>query len=303
MASNLRKYKYEGLSSTRPKTSSMTSPDKSDPVPHVPGVSTSMDTATIKADVLSSLRKDISSVKELKSALAEDFEWLKQEIKDVKTEIANNTAAIRTEVEPVKANMKAVEVGLSTWSDEVVSMQTTVADLRKQVEELKEKCEDMEGRMRRGNIRITGVVEQPGSSSPTAVSKLLKEVLQMDREVLIQRSHRSLTQRKPGDKPRVIIAKLHNEGDAMDILRKARDRGGQLNFNGNPIAIFPDYTANVARARAAFTPARKVYCIQRGSASPTTTRSGSLWMLPRQWTISGNTSFQPLKWRTDRKYP
>lgn len=62
-----------------------------------------------------------------------------------------------------------------------------------------------------------------GSSSPTAVSKPLKEVLHLDREVLIQRSHHSLTQRRPGDKPCVIIAKLHNEGDALDILRKARD--------------------------------------------------------------------------------
>ena len=44
----------------------------------------------------------------------------------------------------------------------------------------------------------------------------------------------------------------------MDILRKARDRGGQLNYKGNPIAVSPDYTANVARARAAFTPARNV---------------------------------------------
>ena len=94
--------------------------------------------------------------------------------------------------------------------------------------------------MRRGNICITGVTEEPGSSSPTVVSKLLKEVLHLDREVLIQRSQRSLTQRRPRDKPRVIIAKLHNEGDALDILRKARDRGGQLNYKGNPITIFPD---------------------------------------------------------------
>ena len=83
-------------------------------------------------------------------------------------------------------------------------------------------------------------------------------MLHLDREVLIQRSHRSLTQRRPGDEPCVIIAKLHNEGDALDIFRKARDRGGQLNYKGNPIAIFPDYTAKVARARAAFTLARKM---------------------------------------------
>lgn len=219
-----------------------------------------MDTATMKADILSSLRKDTLSVirEELKSAQVEDFELLKKEIKDVKTELANNTAAIHTEAEHVKANMKAVEVGLSTWLDEVVSVQTTVVDLRKQVEELKGKCEDMEGRMRRGNIRITGVAEQPGSSFPTTVSKLLKDVLQMDREILIQRSHHSLPQRKPEDKPCAIIAKLHNEGDAINILIKAGDRGSQLNFNGNPIAIFPYYTANVARARVAFTPGSKM---------------------------------------------
>ena len=260
MAANLRKYNYEARANTRPQTSSAKSPDKSALTPPVPGVNTSMNTATIKADILSSLTKEISSVirEELKNALANDFESLKKEMIDVKTEIAKNTAAIRTEVEQAQANVKAVEDGLSAWSDEVVSVQTTVSDLKKQVEDLKEKCEDMEGRMRRGNIRITGVTEEPGSSSPTAVSKLLKEVLHLDREVLIQRSHRSLTQRRPGDKPRVIIAKLHNEGDAFDILRKARDRGGQLNYKGNPIAIFPDYTANVARARAAFTPARKM---------------------------------------------
>lgn len=151
-----------------------------------------------------------------------------------------------------------MEAGLSTWSEEVVTVQTTVTDLQKQVEELKEKCEDMEGRLRRGNIRIMGLAEHPGSSSPTAISALLKEVLHMDKEVQVERSHRSITQRKPGDKPRVVIARLHNEGDAADILRKARDRAGQLLYRGDPIAIFPDYTANVARARAAFTGVRKM---------------------------------------------
>lgn len=219
-----------------------------------------MDTVAVKADILSSLKKDISTVirQELKNALADDFEALRADIKAVKSEIAKNTAAIRTEIDHVKDNVRAVEEGLSTWSDEVVSVQTTVTTSKRQVKELAEKCEDMEGRMRRGNIRIMGVAEQPGSSSPGAVSKLLKEVLQLDKDVQIERSHRSLTQRRPGDKPRVIIAKLHNDGDSMDILRKACDRGGQLRHNGNPVAIFPDYTASVAKARAAFTDVRKM---------------------------------------------
>lgn len=115
----------------------MKSLDNPDQAPPVPVESSTMNIASIKADILSSLRKDISSVirEELKSALADDFETLKKEIKAVKTEITNNTTAIRTEIDHVKANVKNIEEGLS-WSD-VVSVQTTVKDLKKQVEDLK----------------------------------------------------------------------------------------------------------------------------------------------------------------------
>ncbi|XP_038154320.1 uncharacterized protein LOC119791981 [Cyprinodon tularosa] len=260
MVSNLRKYKYEGTSTTRPSTSSgksSGSPTSAAPEPsHTP----IMDITSIKADILSSLRKDISVVirEELRTVLAEDFESIKRELIAVRSEIANNTTAIHAELDHMKSNVGAVEKGLSTWTDEVVSTQRTVKDLEKLVGELRDKCEDLEGRMRRGNIRIMGVAERPGSSSPAAVSKLLKEVFQMDKEGIVERSHRSLVQRGAGDKPRVIIARLHNEGDALAILRKARDRGGRLQFDGNTISVFPDYTVNVAKARAAFTDVRKM---------------------------------------------
>lgn len=159
MAVNLRKYKYDGSSNTRPNTSSaksLHSPDKATPAP---AENPTMDIASVQADILSSLRKEISSVirQELKSALAEDFDSLTKEIKAVKTEIANNTAAIRTEIEQVKAHVKTVEAGLSTWSDEVVSVQVNVQDLNKQIKDLQEKCEALDGRMRRGNIWIMGI--------------------------------------------------------------------------------------------------------------------------------------------------
>lgn len=57
----------------------------------------------------------------------------------------------------------------------------------------------------------------------------------------------------------VIIAKSHNEADTMDILRKTQDHGRWLPYNCNPIAIFPDYKANVVTARAAFTDVRKMF--------------------------------------------
>ncbi|KTF86596.1 hypothetical protein cypCar_00049370 [Cyprinus carpio] len=78
------------------------------------------------------------------------------------------------------------------------------------------------------------------------------------KDVKIDRSHRAFAPKKPRDteRPRVIIAKLHYDGDAADILRRAKDQS-PLIYNGKRIAIFPDYTTSVAKARAAFTDARK----------------------------------------------
>lgn len=157
----------------------------------------------------------------------------------------------------MKTTIQDMETGVSTWSDEVVTLQTMVNTLKTEVAELQDKVKDIEGRARRCNIRILGVPETTGSSSMMSVSKLLWEVLQMDKDVLIDRSHRSLVQRKPGGKPWVIVAKLHYFQDCVEVLSRARTRAS-LRYNGETVAIFPDYTARVAKARAAFTKVRKL---------------------------------------------
>uniref|UniRef100_A0A3B1JGB4 L1 transposable element RRM domain-containing protein n=1 Tax=Astyanax mexicanus TaxID=7994 RepID=A0A3B1JGB4_ASTMX len=237
MEAKLRKYSYTPSRPTPPATRSTQGSSSPASPSQTETEASGMMAEAIKSDILSSLREDISKIikEELKRAFAEDFNSLKSEIQAVRLEISR----------------------LSTWSDEVTSLQTAVTCLQSQVEKLKEKNEDLEGRMRRGNIRIVGVDEQPESSSPVAVSKLLKEALRMDRDVKVDRSHRSLTQWKPGDRPWVIIAKLHYDGDAAEILRRARDQA-PLSYNGKRIAIYPDYTATVAKARASFTSVRKM---------------------------------------------
>lgn len=155
----------------------------------------------------------------------------------------------------MKTTMSHIEVALSSYSDDVTSLQTKVGKLEIEVGNLREKCLDMEGRMRRSNIRILNVPETQGSSTPTAVSKLLREALKMDKDVLIDRSHRGLQPRSQEGKPRVIVAKLHFYQDCMDILRRAREFG-PLRFNDTDIYIFPDYLPSVVHARSAFNEVR-----------------------------------------------
>lgn len=122
---------------------------------------------------------------ELKNALADDFESLTNELKAVKTEIINNSAALKFEIDQIKVSIKEAEEGLSAWSDEVAALQNTVSEMMAEMAELKTKHEDMERRMRGCNKRIIGVPETPDSSATTAVSKLLTEVLQLDKEPMI----------------------------------------------------------------------------------------------------------------------
>ncbi|KAL0147731.1 hypothetical protein M9458_056970 [Cirrhinus mrigala] len=136
----------------------------------------------------------------------------------------------------------------------IVKEGTIVAELKTELASLKKKNDDLEGRMRRCNVRIAGIPEETGWSSIVAVSKLLKEVLSLEKDTLIDRSHRSLTPKKPNGKPRVIIAKLHYYQDCVEVLREQ----GPLRYKGEAIAIFPDYTASVARAWAAFNDVRNL---------------------------------------------
>lgn len=92
---------------------------------------------------------------------------------------------------------------------------------------------------------------------------MLTEVLQLEKEPLIDRSHRTPGQKKPGGKPRVIVAKLHYYQDCAEILRRARTRG-PLRFNDAHITILPDYTASVAKARAAFTDVKRLLRNRQG---------------------------------------
>lgn len=206
----------------------------------------------VKAQILTSLRDDITHIikEELKNALANDFAALKTEVQAVRAEIANSANTVSARFDAIETDVQEVKDGMSSWSDDITTLQKTVKILQSEVMSLRDKCEDMEGRMRRGNLRIVGLEEQPNSSSPTVLSRIIKQVLQLDRDVKI-------APRKPGDgRPRVIVAKMHYDGDAVDILRRAREKA-PLMYNGKKISIFQDYTSGVAKARSAFSDARK----------------------------------------------
>ena len=107
---------------------------------------------------------------------------------------------------------------------------------------------------------MAGIKEgsENGQKPREYVAQLLKEVLNLTEAPVIDRAHRALRKRPGNDEPpRHFIARLHYCHAYEDIMQKAmsiRD----LMYQGQRIQIFRDLPPEVARRRAAFTPARKI---------------------------------------------
>ncbi|KAF3836243.1 hypothetical protein F7725_028801 [Dissostichus mawsoni] len=115
--------------------------------------------------------------------------------------------------------------------------------------------EDLEARSRRCNLRITGIQEkrEAGKNPTDFVAKLLQETLGLEKEPLLDRSHRTLRERPQEDQPpRAFVVRFHYYREKEAILRKAATATDLTTSHGDRIRVFPDYTQAITKQRAAF---------------------------------------------------
>lgn len=175
--------------------------------------------------------------------------------------IEASLSALQKEHREAAHRLDDMDEALSAADSRITVLEATCKDLTAANGLLKAKLNDLEGRSRRLNIRIVGIKEGEENGRPTEfVSRLVPELLGQDnftRPVKIDRAHRSL-RAKPlaNERPRIIIARVHNDSDLVSILRLSRQQA-PLQYHGERVSIFPDYTAEVSSRRQAFTAVRK----------------------------------------------
>lgn len=209
--------------------------------------------------MLASLRKDIADIfkKELRDTLGDALSTIKLDLQAVKEQLASDKAATDATVSKLKGTVGEMEHALTECSDDIAEMKTTIKSLTATVAMLENKCEDLESRSRRNNIRIVGVPEAPDTCTTAPVAALLKEAFGLVKEPVLDRSHRTLQPKpKPGDRPRAIVCRFHYHSDCVDMLRRAKELR-QIKVRDFTISVFPDHTAKIARARAAFNEVRR----------------------------------------------
>lgn len=182
------------------------------------------------------------------------MEGFRGDINVVRAELRSYQNLITTELATLKSTTGEMERCLSSCTDDIVTLQREVERLKAQSESLQDKCEDLEARSRRNNIRIVGVPESRDSSTG-AISALLQRALGLAEAPVLDRCHRSLLP-KQGVRLRLIVARVHYFQDCANILRHAREKQ-QIKLDGMTLSVYPDYTARVAKARAGYNGVRQ----------------------------------------------
>lgn len=204
------------------------------------------------------------------SPLYIEFCVLKTELSDlIGTRIEQLSKDIRSELTSIKkettAAISSIEITVNKHADQLthleqdssttmVKMEKEVERLNKLVDQITEKCTDLDNHSRRHNLRILHVKEgtESGKNMRDFAAKLLKDALTLEEVPLVDLAHRTLrTRQGDNEPPRVIIVRLYHIHEAMAILRKAAQME-QILFNGQKILIFPDYPAAVVKQRAQF---------------------------------------------------
>lgn len=184
--------------------------------------------------------------------------------------IALCQSMLTTKIEEVKIDVSLIRQDLSTLRDRVAETETrigraedilhplqhTTDEVRRQLQQLSAKQDDMENRLRRCNLRFIGLPETAEGNDP---ARFLENFLisNFGRDAFsvmfaVERAHRIPARPPPqGAPPRTLIAKFLNFRDRDKILRLTREKGNIPHTNTH-VAVFPDFSNEVQRQRSRF---------------------------------------------------
>ncbi|KAF7704931.1 hypothetical protein HF521_020217 [Silurus meridionalis] len=119
------------------------------------------DIYSLKSELLSSLRSEVfkAELRALEHTLGNDLLTIKSELQAVKAQLSSDKAANEAVVRELKCTVVEMERSLSVCNDDVAVMQRDLQHLTADFNKLETKCEDLEARSRRDNVRIIGVPE------------------------------------------------------------------------------------------------------------------------------------------------
>ena len=143
-----------------------------------------------------------------------------KEIKDLKAEISDLKDSLEFTENIIEKKVEKLETELDNFEHKVQG----IWDYQIDPDYIQYKLVELEDRSPRNNIRIDRIEEAEGETweiSETKATKVFKEKLGIEKEIIIERAHRTKRNYKDKDtkRPRTIVLRLENFKDKSIILK------------------------------------------------------------------------------------
>lgn len=184
-----------------------------------------------------------------------------KELRDFRKDNKEQYSDIKRELRRVNDRVKEAEDRIDETETVLQAASKLIVKLTERQASLEERLIDQEGRARRDNLRIYGILEdKEGSDMITFLDNLLKTALGFpaDQPLGIQRAHRALTV-KPNDKtkPRSIVVKFGSYQTKEDVIRRAWQKKTVL-CDGVRFFVDHDYPIEVLKKRNEYREAKLI---------------------------------------------
>lgn len=192
-----------------------------------------------------------------------DLGLILKELREFRKDSSQQLNAIREEINKSNTRIEEAEKRIDATETRLQVAEDTVQELLHLQIHLDAKLTDLEGRSRRENIRIHGVQEGAEENSPSMVmyvERLLREGLELPAtfELRVERAHRALMPRPPGEAPpRSIVVKMSSYRMKEELLRMAWQKRG-FQYLGKRVNLDHDYAPDVLKKRREYAEAKAI---------------------------------------------
>ena len=165
--------------------------------------------------------------KSIINVISGNFEITMKERKDLKAEVRDLKDSLEFAENVIEKKVEKMETELDNLEDKVQD----IWDYQIDPDYIQHKLIELEDRSRRNNIRIDGIEEEEGETweiSEAKATKVFKEKLRIEKEIIIERAHRTKRNYKDKDKKcsRTIVLRLANFKDKNIILKNVNKLKG-----------------------------------------------------------------------------
>uniref|UniRef100_A0A087X7F1 L1 transposable element RRM domain-containing protein n=1 Tax=Poecilia formosa TaxID=48698 RepID=A0A087X7F1_POEFO len=185
-----------------------------------------------------------------------NLQTILQELRESCRESGDGFREVKGEIKNVNRRLDEAETRILEAENQ--QLEEVVMKLSKVQDEF-EKLVELEGRSRRDNLRLHGIVEGSEDGSPSIsafIDNLLRDKLDIPKslDLNIERAHHSLGPRAP---PHSIIVKFGTSKVKDEILKRAWQKKGFM-VAGRKVIVDHDYAPDVLKRRREYIEVKRV---------------------------------------------